>query len=162
MGLHWAPSTNPRPDRAADLDALCLLLAADDRVMEVVHPGCTRSADGSVIHTGDSRTGASHWDDERIFVFLEALPDAVCKVAFVVWSATGKSFDAVAGARCHVSDRISDLPWLRVDLTALRGQTVHTVAILCRDAVGWRFASDAVLDRDRLSAELALLSRSGK
>lgn len=162
MGLHWAPQSDARSDRPADLDAICLLLAVDEQVLEVIHPGHTRSADGGVVHSGDSRTGASHWDDERIFVFLEALADEVSKVAFLVSSATGKSFDAIAGARCHLSDRISDIPWIRVDLTALRGQTTHTVAVLCRDAVGWRFSTDGVMDRGSLSAALAMLSRSGK
>jgi stress response protein SCP2 len=162
MGLHWDPPVDARPDRPADLDALCLLLDCDGQALEIIHPGHTRSLDGSVIHTGDSRTGASHWDDERIFVFLEALPGGVSKVSFLVSSAAGVSFDAIPGASCHVSDPVSDMPWIRVDLTTLCGQTVHTVAVLCRDAAGWRFSTEPLTDDGLRYADLAMRARSAK
>jgi tellurium resistance protein TerD len=119
-----------------------VLFDAQDRMLEVVHPGHLRTADASVVHTGDSRTGASLWDDERIFVFLEALPEAVSKLSFVVASATGHPFHEVRGAFCHVSDRVSETERVRVELTALTGRTSHTVATLHRGAERWRIATD--------------------
>lgn len=162
MGLHWDPPNGALPGLPADLDALCVLFDAEGRIVEVIHPGQPRSVDGSVIHTGDSRNGASDWDDERIFVFLEALAETVSEVSFVVLSATGRSFDVIPGARCHVSDQASDIPWLRVDLTALCGRTIHVVAALCRDVAGWRFSSHSPVDERRLFPELATLIRSAK
>ena len=74
MGLHWDPPQEGVATDPENLDALCVLYDEQRRMLEIIHPGHPRNANGSVIHTGDSRTGASEWDDERIFVFLEALP----------------------------------------------------------------------------------------
>ena len=76
MGLHWDPPEDGATADPADLDTLCVLFDAQGCVLEVIHPGHPRNEDSSVVHTGDSRTGASEWDDERIFVFLAALPAA--------------------------------------------------------------------------------------
>ena len=143
MGLHWDPPEHGAAGDPADLDALCVLFDAQGCVLEVVHPGHLRTADASVVHTGDSRTGASLWDDERIFVFLEALPQAVSKLSFVVASATGQPFHEVPGAFCHISDRVSEDERFRLELTALTGRTSHTVATLHRGAERWRIVADA-------------------
>jgi stress response protein SCP2 len=139
MGLHWHP---PEEGTAADeapanLDALCILFDAQQSVLEVIHPGHPRNANGSVLHTGDSRTGASEWDDERIFVFLEALPETVSSLAFVVTSPTRRVLREVPGASCHVSDRITERAWVQLDLTALGDQREYTAATLRRGPTGW-------------------------
>jgi len=162
LGLHWDPPDDAVRGQPADLDALCVLCDRSGRMLEVIHPGHPRTVDGSVIHTGDSRTGASAWDDERIFVFLGALPAAVSRVTFLVLSATGKPFDAVPGAVCHVSDRISEIPRVRVDLTALRGRTAHVIATLDRDGAGWHVAADVRSDERELFAELRQLVGAAK
>lgn len=138
MGVHWSPAV----DRvhAADLDALCVLYDAQRRVLEVIHGGRLRSANESVVHTGDSRDGANEWDDERIFVFADALPVEVARLEFVVVCADGKAFDEVPGAICHVTDHASEHEWLRLDLTALRAQRSQTVATLCRVDGTWALA----------------------
>ncbi|MFZ5557451.1 MAG: TerD family protein [Pseudomonadota bacterium] len=145
MGLHWHPqepgaSAGREP---ANLDASCVLFDEEGRVVEVVHPGRPSNANGSVLHTGDSPTGASEWDDERIFVFLEALPDSVSTLAFVVASANGQVFSEVPGASCHVSDRVTEREWIRLDLTALGKHKEHRVATLRRSPAGWEISSDA-------------------
>ena len=142
LGLHWDPPSSTFTQKA-DLDALCVLCDSHDRALEVIHPGNPSGAQGSVIHTGDSRTGASSWDDERIFVFLDPLPHAVSSLIFVVASAAGHSFDEVPGALCHVSDRLSETEWLRQDLTALVGQSIHVVATLRRTGAGWSISKDS-------------------
>jgi tellurium resistance protein TerZ len=156
MGLHWDPVERNAVSHQADLDALCVLFDAQGRVSEVVHPGHARSADSSVIHTGDSRDGASSWDDERIFVFLAALPEAVAHLAFVVSSAAGHPFNEIAGAYCHISDRVSETAWARIDLTALAGRTDHIVATICRGDGGWTLNTDMLGTEDRFLAELRL------
>lgn len=161
MGLRWDPPNDVRPGQSADLDALCVLFAANERVLEVIRPGHPRSVDGSVIHTGGSRSGASEWDDERIFVFLDALPEAVSKLSFLVLSVTGRSFDTIPAALCHISDRISEAPRVRVDLTALCGRTAHAVAVMGREAVGWRL-TDVPGNELGLFAELHSLVRRAK
>ena len=145
MGLHWHPQQpGASAGRApANLDALCVLFDEEGRVMEVVHPGRPSNANGSVLHTGDSPTGASEWDDERIFVFLEALPNSVSTLAFVVASANGHVFSEVPGASCHVSDRVTEREWIRLDLTTLGKHTEHSVVTLRRSPAGWQISPDA-------------------
>ncbi len=141
MGLRWrseGPGAAAR--RPANLDAQCVMFDEERRVVEVVHPGRLRNTNGSVLHTGDCRTGGSEWDNERIFVFLEALPDSVCALAFVVKSADGRRFGEVPGASCHVSDRVTEHECLRLDLTALGRCKHYRVATLRRSPAGWRFS----------------------
>jgi len=156
MGLHWDPSDDAGtcPE---DLDAVCLLLDTRHHALDVIHPGNPRNADSSVVHTGDSRTGASEWDDERIFVFLPALPAAVSAVAFVVHSASERPFGGIRGASCHVSDHATEYKWIDVQLTELHDQTSHFVALLTRDATGWGIsAEEHAIPGDRLANLIAL------
>lgn len=135
MGVHWSPA--PRQSNAADLDAMCVLYDKAHRVLDVIHGNRQRNENESVIHTGDSRDGANHWDDERIFVFPEALPDAVVRLCFVVVCADGRPFHEIPGACCHLTDHASEHEWLRLDLTTLRGRQSHTVATLQRCNGSW-------------------------
>ena len=162
MGLHWAPPESGAAAEPADLDALCVLFDAHRRVQEVVCAIHPRNADGSVIHTGDSRTGASEWDDERIFVFLEALPKTISSIAFVVISVTGRAFSEVRGASCHVSDHVTEHEWIRLQLTDLGQHTAHCVATLQRGPAGWRPSTDAQAVNPGLMAELLSLIASRK
>jgi tellurium resistance protein TerZ len=155
MGLRWDPPL--RSSDPVDLDALCVLFDARGRVLELIHPGNPRSADQSVIHTGDSRTGSSVWDDERIFVFLEALPSAVFELTFLVISASGRAFHEVPGAFCHVSDRVSEHEMCRIDLTSLLGCTARSVATLQRRTGSWRMLTDVSTPHSTLLAELRSL-----
>lgn len=146
MGLHWDPLTDGDPN---DLDALCVLFDEQRRVLEVIHPGHPRNTNGSVVHTGDSTTGASAWDDERIFVFLEALPEVVSALTFVVVSVTGRFFGEIPGASCHVSDRVTEGERLRLDLTGLEAQMAHCVATLYRSPTGWKISADVEGGKNR-------------
>lgn len=143
MGLRWRPRKHcsGAGRQPANLYAQCVMFDEEHRVIEVVHPGRLRNSNGSVLHTGDSRTGGSEWDNERIFVFLEALPDAVCALAFVVKSAGGRGFGEVPGAWCHVSDRVAEHECLRLDLTALGNRKEYRIATLRRGPAGWQITS---------------------
>ena len=160
LGLHWAPPQEGALTEPADLDALCALLDERQQLLEIVGPTHPRNADGSVSHTGDSRRGTSEWDDERIFVFLDALPDAVATLAFVVVSASGQPFSEVLGASCHVSDRLTEHEWLRFELTALQRHRSHCVATLHRRESGWEISPGG----ESLGSEFmaALLARAGE
>ena len=158
MGLHWDPPQEAEAAEPDNLDALCVLHDAQRRVLEIVNSGHPRNANESVVHTGDERTGASEWDDERIFVFLEALPAAVSTITFVVASATGRAFSGIRGASCHISDRASEREWVRLDLTTLGRRTAHCVATLHRGPSGWRLCSDAQSVRGGFLSDPELLS----
>jgi stress response protein SCP2 len=162
MGLHWDPAEEGVAAAAADLDALCVLFDAQGGALEVVYPGRPRNANGSVIHTGDSQTGASEWDDESIFAFLDALPETVAALAFVVVSTAGRAFRGVRGARCHLSDRFTEHAWVRLDLTSLDGHAPHCVAALRRGPAAWEISAAAGLVHDELMLELQSLVVRGK
>lgn len=136
MGLHWTPPAQDTAAgaEAANLDAVCVLLDAKGRQLEVIRPGHLRSANGSVVHTGDSRTGASAWDDERIFVFIDALPGCVDSLVLGVIS-HDRPFSEVAGASCHISDVGMEDELLRIRLASL--VTDCCVATVQRCASGW-------------------------
>jgi tellurium resistance protein TerZ len=143
MGLHWDPSEGAANVHPENLDALCVLFDQEQQIVETIHPGNPRSSNGSVVHTGDSRTGASQWDDERIFVFLEALPANVTTLVFIVASATGKPIREARGASCHISDHATEYQWVNMELTTLDTQTTYCVATLSRSLTGWEIASAA-------------------
>lgn len=152
MGVHWSPrSGHAEGESAANLDAMCLLLDARGEPLEVVSPTHLKNANGSVMHTGDSPTGASVWDDERVFVFSGALPETVHTAVFAVASRDGRAFAQVAGAACHVSDQQTEEQLIALKLTALGALSRYCVAALVRDGDGWLLTQDArydaVLDR---------------
>jgi tellurium resistance protein TerZ len=143
VGLHWTPPQQAqRGGRSpADLDAICELRDSYGHLVEIVGPGRLRSANDSVMHTGDSRSGESSWDDERIFVFLDALPGSVHSVVFTIASSSGEAFCNVPGAICHVTDSRTDECLLEVQLTTLGSATEHEVARLTRCGRAWRLTA---------------------
>lgn len=138
MGLHWSPARQGSHYSTNDLDALCILFDARHQIIEVISPTRPRTATDSVVHTGNSRFGASEWDDERIFVFLNALPDTVTQVTFCVHSASGQSFSRVPGARCHLSDARREQPLATVDLTTVCDDTFLPVFNLRLEGGTWQ------------------------
>lgn len=165
MGLHWDPPEKGANSDPVDLDALCVLFDRQSSIVDIVHPGNPGSIEGAVLHTGDSKTGAGEWDDERVFVFLHALPDSVSAVSFVVASPVGRSFGNVRGASCHVSDHLTDHELVRVLFSAGDQRTTHFVATLRRSGAGWTIYRDAhpmaVTDLEALLTQLHEGKKSG-
>lgn len=70
-----------------DLDASVFMLGKNGKVPsndEFIFYGQTKYKNGSVIHTGDNRTGEGEGDDESIKVELSKLPDYIQKLVFTV------------------------------------------------------------------------------
>lgn len=137
MGLHWTPHGAQDPAPAVDLDAVCVLLGSDGRIIEVINPAHPRTASDSVVHTGNSCDGANDWDDERIFVFLSALPAEVSRVALCVASVSAHALSHDPGARCHLSDARREQALRRVELTCLHANGFMVVFDIRRAADGW-------------------------
>lgn len=80
MGLGWdlAHGVN------MDLDAWCYMRDARHQKVETVYYHKLRSDDGSVVHSGDNRTGAGSGDDEIITVNLSRVHRRVKFIYFVV------------------------------------------------------------------------------
>ena len=120
-----------------DLDASCLLFDATRQVVDAVWFRQLRSNDGSIIHTGDNRTGAGDGDDEQIHVDLAALPAAVTTLVFVVNSFTGDSFDRIENAYCRLVDATNGQEVARYDLSGSGPHTGQVMAKLSRAGGGW-------------------------
>ena len=71
---------------AVDLDASCVLLDANKQPLDVVFFNQLRSRDGSIVHSGDDRTGDVGGDDgldnEVISVRLDVIAPEVDQVVF--------------------------------------------------------------------------------
>ncbi len=140
IGLRWdaMQSRYGAKTVALDLDIACLLLARDSHIIEVIHPRNPRYANDSIIHTGDSMTGAGEWDDERIFVFPGAVPQSVAALTFAVASISGRPFADIPRGVCHVSDHASEREWIRCELAQLGPLSACAIATLYRAAGAWR------------------------
>ena len=120
-----------------DLDASCLLFDANRRMVDSVWFRQLRSNDGSIVHTGDNRTGAGEGDDEQIIVDLRALPAAVTKLIFTVNSFQGDTFDRIENAYCRLVDATTNVELARYDLTGSGPHTGQIMAKLSRAGGGW-------------------------
>lgn len=83
VGLGW--DTRATDGAEFDLDASCFMLGENGKVRsdsDFIFYNNLKSADGSVIHTGDNRTGEGDGDDETINVELFKVPANVTKMVF--------------------------------------------------------------------------------
>ena len=85
IGLGW--DTRSTDGQDFDLDASAFLLTDAGKVRsdsDFIFYNNLRSADGSVTHTGDNRTGEGDGDDESLIIKLDTVPADVTKIVFVV------------------------------------------------------------------------------
>jgi tellurium resistance protein TerZ len=120
-----------------DLDASCLLFDDGRNLLDQVWFRQLTSNDGSIVHSGDNRTGAGDGDDETINVDLTRLPAAVRTLVFTVNSFTGDSFDRIENAYCRVVDSTNGKELARYDLTGSGSHTGQVMAKLVRSGDGW-------------------------
>ncbi|MCW2244656.1 tellurium resistance protein TerD [Azospirillum fermentarium] len=85
IGLGWDARATDGAD--FDLDASAFMLGANHKVPNekaFIFYNNLRSADGSVEHTGDNRTGSGDGDDEAITVDLAKVPGEIQTIAITV------------------------------------------------------------------------------
>ena len=76
MGLGWDAVKSKglfgfgSKSETIDLDASCVMFDDANKPVDFVWFRQLRSKDGSIVHTGDNRTGAGDGDDEQIVVDL--------------------------------------------------------------------------------------------
>ena len=85
---------------AVDLDASVVLFDESNNPVDTVWFRQVKSREGSIVHTGDNRTGAG--DDEQIEVNLNNVPAGIKALAFTVNSFTGQNFSTVENAYCRL------------------------------------------------------------
>lgn len=122
---------------AIDLDASCLLFDAARQLVDSIWFRQLTSKDGSIVHSGDNRTGAGEGDDEQIIVDLTRLPPGVAALVFTVSSFTGDTFDRIENAYCRLVDATNDHELARYDLTGSGTHTGQVMAKVTRSGNGW-------------------------
>ncbi len=145
IGLGWDPRATDGQD--FDLDASAFLLAANGKVRseaDFIFYNQLKSADGSVEHAGDNRTGAGDGDDEVVKVDLTRVPADVEKIVFVVTiheaDARKQNFGQVGGSFIRVVNEKSSAEVVRYDLAEdASTETAMVFAELYRNAGEWKF-----------------------
>lgn len=120
-----------------DLDASGLLFDAVGSLVDVVWFNQLQSRDGSVVHTGDNRTGDGDGDDESIIVDLTRVPAHVTTLVFVVNSFTGQNFSQIESAFCRLVDETANAEIARYELTGAGTHNAQIMAKVSREGVGW-------------------------
>ena len=123
---------------AIDLDASCVLFNEKNVVVDTVYFGQLKSRDGSIVHTGDNRTGDGDGDDEQIMVDLDKIPAIVKSLVFTVSSYTGQTFDTVENAYCRIVDNSNNTEIARYTLSAQGSHTGQIMAKLYRHNGEWK------------------------
>lgn len=121
VGLGWDPRNTD--GQAFDLDASAFLLTAGGRVRgdhDFIFYNQLRSAEGSVEHTGDNRTGVGDGDDESVRVDLTKIPAEIEKIAVAVTidqaDARRQNFGQVGGAFIRILNEDTGQELTRYDL----------------------------------------------
>lgn len=124
-----------------DLDASCVMFDGMGTATDTIWFRQLQSVDGSVVHTGDNRTGAGDGDDEQIRVDLTRVPADIATLVFVVNSFTGESFARIANATCRIVDETSGTEIARYDLTGSGPHTAQVMAKVTRQGGGWQMTA---------------------
>jgi len=121
-----------------DLDASCVLFDEKNKVVDTVWFKQLKSRDGSIVHTGDNRTGDGDGDDEQIIVDLDKVPASVKALVFTVNSFTGQTFDSVENAYCRMVDKSNNQEVARYTLSAQGSHTAQIMAKVYRHNGEWK------------------------
>ena len=145
VGLGWDARATDGQD--FDLDASAFLLNANGKVRgdtDFIFYNNLKSADGSVAHTGDNRTGAGDGDDESLKIKLYLIPAEVDKIVFVVTihdaQVRNQSFGQVSGAFIRLVNDDTQAEIARYDLTEdASTETAMLFGELYRHNAEWKF-----------------------
>ena len=145
IGLGWDPRTTS--GEPFDLDASALLVGADGKVRsqgDFIFYNQLRSADGSVVHQGDNRSGVGDGDDEQVLIDFSLIAADVERVVIVVSidqaDARGQNFGQIRGAYCRVLHQDTDQEVVRYDLSEdAAPETSMIFAEIYRNRAEWKF-----------------------
>jgi tellurium resistance protein TerZ len=123
---------------SVDLDASCVMFDDANQAVDVVWFRQLKSRDGSIVHTGDNRTGAGEGDDEQIIVDLSRVPPNVKSLVFTVNSFTGQNFSQVQNAYCRIVNAADNREVARYDLSVQGAHTAQIMAKVYRHNGEWK------------------------
>lgn len=130
-----------------DCDASVLMLSENDKLVQkndLIYYGNLKSSCGSVLHTGDNRTGEGEGDDEAINIDLSKVPSRISKLLFVVniYDCVNKKqhFGMIQNAFIRVVDKTSRTEICKYNLTDdYSGKTSLVTGEIYRHNGGWKF-----------------------
>ncbi|OII63276.1 chemical-damaging agent resistance protein C [Streptomyces sp. CC53] len=145
VGLGWDVRTTTGTD--FDLDASAIGVDPSGRVASEAHFvffNNKSTPDGTIVHTGDNRTGEGGGDDEQINVNLAGLPANVDKIVFPVsiYDAVSRSqnFGQVRNAYIRVVNQNGGGEIARYDLSEdAATETAMVFGELYRNGAEWKF-----------------------
>lgn len=123
---------------AVDLDASVVMFDESNKPVDVIWFRQLKSKDGSIVHTGDNRTGAGDGDDEQITVDLNAVPASVKALIFTVNSFTGQTFATVENAYCRLINAANQQEVARFNLSVTGSHSAQIMAKLYRHGGEWK------------------------
>ena len=148
MGLGWdikkakggllGSFLGSKKEQAIDLDASCILFDDAKNPLDLVWFRQLQSKDGSIVHTGDNRTGEGDGDDEQIIVQLSRVPVNVKTLVFTVNNFTGQNFENVENAFCRIVDQRSGKEIAKYDLSCGGQHTAMVMAKIYRHNGEWK------------------------
>ena len=144
MGLGWDAIKSKgflgfgAKTEAVDLDASVVMFDEGQRPVDVIWFRQLKSKDGSIVHTGDNRTGAGDGDDEQINVDLNAVPASVKSLVFTVNSFTGQTFAQVENAYCRLLDASNGKEVARFNLSVQGPHSAQIMAKVYRHNGEWK------------------------
>lgn len=145
VGLGW--DARPTDGADFDLDASAFMVKEDGKVRsdnDFIFYNQTKSACGSVEHTGDNRTGAGDGDDESLVVLLDKVPADIQRIVFVVTiheaETRKQNFGQVSHAFVRVVNKDSNSEVARYDLS--EDASIETAMIfgeIYKHGAEWKF-----------------------
>jgi tellurium resistance protein TerD len=132
-----------------DLDAAAFMLDASGKAAseaDFVFYNNPKHVSGSVVHSGDNRTGAGEGDDEVINVDLSLVPANIEKIDFTVTIFDGaerkQNFGMVSNSYIHIVDADDNEELVNFDLGEdFSGETAVVAGELYRHQGEWKFTA---------------------
>ncbi len=124
--------------KSIDLDASCIMFNADKKPVDIVYFGSLKSKDGSIIHTGDNRTGEGDGDDEQLIVDLSKVSPDITILVFTINSYEGQTFNQVSNAYSRIVNASNNSEIARYTLTGGGDNTAMVMAKVYRHNGEWK------------------------
>ena len=145
VGLGWDPRATDGAE--FDLDASVFILGPTGKVRsdaDFIFYNQMRSADGSIEHMGDNRSGQGEGDDEQVKINMPALPAGIEKIAVTVTiheaTARNQNFGQVANAFIRIVNEETGREVIRYDLSEdYSTETAMVFGEFYRNAGEWKF-----------------------
>ena len=145
VGLGW--DIRNTDGAAFDIDSSAFLLKVDGKVRadnDFIFYNNLKSSDGSVMHSGDNRTGAGDGDDETVTIDLTKVPADVERIAICVTIHDGdarkQNFGMVQKAYIRTVNASGNAEIARYDLSE-DGSTESAMVFgeVYRNGTDWKF-----------------------